>query len=935
MQGIDEVRWFEVDGLKFISKLKRVSIHFLMISLSLPRFVPLFRFSVLLSALGLAGGSLSAAESGGTVSASKVPQWIWSADTPNASQAADEGSVYFRRIFELPADHSVETAIMNVGVDNQAEIFLNGNPVGTAAGWNPLTRLQVASALQPGQNVLTVRGTNSAPGPAGLLLDLKVTLKDVAKPVLVVTDAAWVATKDEGVDWKDGKGEKPWPAAAVVAQNGGLPWGLCLSQDAIGSQEFPKFSAEGGDVSVLGEMLKRFHAACNMDVAGTYSLAWLPRAMLWVGEANPVTSSSTRARIANRIGSMHISPEGYVSCHQHEGLAHSEGWPFPFPEQSHGFSFYFTMLGLPFGPEFGLPLKKDVDGWKLQGAKTEVLDAARGWSLDLTEPDAVITSPAFDVDALVSPFIRVKWDATGLPHGSKPWVEWTTETEKEFSAERRMEFPAPSTSSRPPIEDFDIPVQKLTGAKGRLTGLRIGFGNPSPGKVTLQRVFSSVDSRHVINNPNYLIAATDFFNWTGDTDWLLKNLPHMRLALAYMIREFSVRETGLLRRPWVGQDGRSGLEITASGEKVIHDGLGIGGNYWDLLPFGGDDVVSTIYLYTALRQMADLESFVAKSLADEAAKPAADLKAASLYELADQVRTTFQKTFWNAKTGRFAPLDDRHEFRDYGFTFVNNEAMFYGLATDAQAKEILTWLDGKRTVEGDTATGADIYHFRFGPRSSTKRNIDYYQYVWSRPEDLKFGDQVQDGGAVLGFEYHDLMDRIRYQGPDSAWKRLQEMFAWYRDVEAEGGARAYYAVPGRGTLQGGGTAGGLGIDEEFYESVLVPSVVLDGFLGFAVRPDGFDLNPRLPEGVTSLGLSSIAYRDLLWNVKFSADTITFEVESGEVDRPLQVHLPAGAWTAVVRRPEGKEEQIPIPDGTVGFELPAGPLSSLILKKSKP
>ncbi len=905
-----------------------------MLSFSLPSVSPLLKFSLIVCLTGFAWNGLQAAEPEKATASNRVAQWIWSADTPNASQAAQAGEVYFRKFFELPEDGKIETAIMNVGVDNQAEIFLNGNPVGTVEGWNPLNRLEVQDALQPGRNVMAVRGGNPVAGPAGLILELNVKLEGVAAPLMVVTGADWEASKEKLPDWMSGSTEEAWPAAAVVAQNGESPWGLCLTQDAIENQRLPEFSAQGGDVSVLGDMLKRFHPACNMDVAGTYALAWLPRAMLWVGDSNFPASSPTRARIANRIGSMRISPEGYVSCHQHEGLGHSEGWPFPFPEQGGGFSFYFTLAGLPFGPEFGLKTVSEVSGWTLQGAKTESLDAESGWTLDLTEPDAVITSTPFDVDALVSPFIRVKWDATGIPEGSKPWLEWTTDSEPEFSSERRLEFPTPSTSSRAPLQDFDIPVHQLTKAEGRITGLRIGFGNPSPGQVTLQRVFSAVDSRHVINNPNYLIAATDFYNWTGDTAWLVKNLPRMRLALDYMIREFSVRETGLVRRPWIGHDGRSGLEIAADGTKTIRNGLGIGGNYWDLMPFGGDDVITSTYLYAALRQMADMEDFVAKTLTEDTAKPAPDLDAASLHQLADKVRTTFQKTFWNPETKRFAPLDDQRQFRDYGFTFVNNEAVFYGLATDAQANDILSWMDGKRTVEGDTSTGDDIYHFRFGPRASTKRNIEYYQYVWSRPEDLEFGDQVQDGGAVLGFAYHDLVNRIRYQGPDSAWKRLQEMFTWYRDVEEEGGARAYYAVPGRGTLQGGGTAGGLGIDEEFYESVMVPAVVLDGFLGFQVRSDGFDLNPRLPEGSTSMGVSNIAYRDLLWSAEFSENSIALRVESGEVDRPLRVRLPAGAWTALLRKPDGEDLTIPVPDGTAGFELPAGPLSNLIFSKTK-
>ena len=111
---------------------------------------------------------------------------------------------------------------------------------------------------------------------------------------------------------------------------------------------------------------------------------------------------------------------------------------------------------------------------------------------------------------------------------------------------------------------------------------------------------------------------------------------------------------------------------------------------------------------------------------------------------------------------------------DYGFTFLNNEAVYHGFATEEQAKSIDDWIRGERMVAGDTSTGADIYHWRFGPRSTTLRNIDYYVWNWSAPESVPWGNQVQDGGSVLGWSYHDLMARLKTAGPDAAAARLAE-----------------------------------------------------------------------------------------------------------------------------------------------------------------
>jgi len=90
-------------------------------------------------------------------------------------------------------------------------------------------------------------------------------------------------------------------------------------------------------------------------------------------------------------------------------------------------------------------------------------------------------------------------------------------------------------------------------------------------------------------------------------------------------------------------------------------------------------------------------------------------------------------------------------------------------------------------------------------------------------------------------------------------------------VQAEGGYRAYYAKPGRGSMQGGGTAGGLGLDKEFLESILVPQVMLEGFLGFEPGVDDFTVNPRLPRSWPSLTVRGIHFHDRVLDVTADAD----------------------------------------------------------------
>ena len=128
------------------------------------------------------------------------------------------------------------------------------------------------------------------------------------------------------------------------------------------------------------------------------------------------------------------------------------------------------------------------------------------------------------------------------------------------------------------------------------------------------------------------------------------------------------------------------------------------------------------------------------------------------------------------------------------------------------------------------------------------RNLDWWGQVWHQPEQTAWGDQVQDGGAVLGLSFFDLWARLHVLGPDDAWKRLQEILDWQERVWAQGVYRDYYSGTARGRLQGCGTPGGLGIDCEFFESSLLPSIMI-WFLTLSLHRDSRDVPQSSTNGV--------------------------------------------------------------------------------------
>ena len=659
---------------------------------------------------------------------------------------------------------------------------------------------------------------------------------------------------------------------------------------------------------------------------------WMPMATLWPARASGPALDTMRGRWASALAGRRMNAEGYINTHQHDGLAHAEGWPFPLWTQTGGVGWHFRGTGVA---GYDAPRAKP-DGWQVtRGKAGEVND--KGWQIELTEPGAFVQTPSFEMPARNGPWLRLNWWAEGLERAAC-YVEWTTKEQGEFGPERRFYF-APATGEGRTYNFMPmggnggqldlkraetrtmIPVYRLPGWRGIITSVRIGFDNPGPAKVVIKSLHTACDTRHPINNPNFIRGVHDYFAWSRDLNFLRDQIARVRTAMRFTMREFDTRNRNCIYTTWPGHEGRSGVRRTANGKKQIVAGEGIGGNYWDLLPFGGEDALATIYYYDTTLKLADIEERIAAQPEWGIATGADAFDPVDLRQHAQAVKAYGTKRFWNNATGRFGTVDLDGGLHDYGWTFLNNEAVYYNFASPEQARSIREWISGRRTVEGDTAVGADIYHWRFGPRASTRRNLDYYFWAWSNPESIPWGYQVQDGGAVLGFSYHDLMCRLKVDGPDDAWKRLQEILVWFDEVQADGGYRSYYGKdPARGSMQGGNVPGGLGLDKEFFESILVPQVMLYGFLGFEPTPAGFKLHPRLPRAWPEATITRLHLHDMVMDLTVKADgTIRIRSDRDSQDA-LVIELPEGKWQTGVANAQIKDNCVTtrIKAGVIAF-----------------
>jgi len=635
--------------------------------------------------------------------------------------------------------------------------------------------------------------------------------------------------------------------------------------------DFPHFRVPGHDpeMQALRNLFWRHYSQAGPGA--TLWDEWIPGPTLWPAISTEARMVEIRERWKLALNSRILDSEGYVATHQHASIAHPLGWPFPFWSQGDGgygwhFSFKDT-VGPPWRPEN----LSDTTGWELTGA-TSVTTGSDGWVIQLDQVGAMVTTPIHPIDTFQSPFLQLRWRATGLTN-AHPYIEWSTDTESGFSKSRRMYFdPVGADATTHTI----IPMYLNKEWTGKVNRLRIGFDNSTGASVTVQALFTQYDTRQNVNNASYIDGCASYFHWTGDVEFLKTNIDKIRGALQYLMTEQEGLKRKVIHTTWIGHNGRSGIQFV-DGKKVLVSGQGIGNNYWDILPFGNLDAYATIRYYGAIKAVADLEREIKEHREWDIPAPPKSIDFTKLEAHAAEVKKEGNRLFWDPKVGRFiACIDSVGQPHDYGYTFLNLEAIHYDFADDRHAESIMKWIEGERIVGSDTSTGVDIYHWRFAPRASTRRNLDWYMWAWSRPESLNWGDQVQDGGAVLGWSYHDIMSRLKVEGPDNAWNRLREVAFWYAEVEAAGGYRQYYNGTHEGHLQGGGTPGGLGMDSEFMESILVPQTLLDGFLGFEPKGGGFEINPHLPKDWPEFSVDQIHWHGLTLSIHVTRKDIEIE-----------------------------------------------------------
>jgi hypothetical protein len=165
---------------------------------------------------------------------------------------------------------------------------------------------------------------------------------------------------------------------------------------------------------------------------------------------------------------------------------------------------------------------------------------------------------------------------------------------------------------------------------------------------------------------------------------------------------------------------------------------------------------------------------------------------------------------------------------------------------------------------------ADIYSkWVFAPRATTRRN-NYWFFLSELT--TPWGEQVQDGGAILYTSGFDVMARARYRGADDAWARMTAILDRWNDPDHLCGGTPLFR--GESTVDSGTSSNNVGTDIPFPESGWAPASFLYAFVGVEAEPGALVITPNLPSALSQVGVRNLQWQGRRLDLLVTGKTIT-------------------------------------------------------------
>ncbi len=482
-------------------------------------------------------------------------------------------------------------------------------------------------------------------------------------------------------------------------------------------------------------------------------------------------------------------------------------------------------------------------------------------------------------------------------------------------------------------------------------------------------------SIHYDGTFRYISAVYDVISWENSTDFLYvkdgsaaggsfasmdasrgRTVLEKTEACMNYILEYLYGKEGYIRiteaSTFLNADGSQRFDYVPGADMYCWNNTGLpnsnASNYWDNLPFGNYDAYENALFYQAINSMAGIYRMLGADFAD---------KAAEMEALAVTVKEKYNELYWDDEKGRYIACIDTDGTRvDYGLTFVNFEAMKYGLASPEQAKRIFDWIDGDREIEGEKTTGKDILSYATIMRPVNRKEYEKIKELdlrlaaitntipintrenqqsgviwWHAPEGInpwgsaKYGSHLENGGYIFYPVFFELMARTEYEGAQSTTDRLYDIGRVYEYNRL----KSDVAVPGS-------TNWLEGLNGEFPESGLVPTVYLYSLLGVTAEADGLHVAPAFNEVYETMGVKKLTYGGKDYAVEVRRDgSMTLTPVAGEADLTL-VYTPERfsdrAFTVTYNTASGSvSETIEAVDGVVTVVLDGVAADSIVIE----
>lgn len=731
----------------------------------------------------------------------------------------------------------------------------------------------------------------------------------------------------------------------------------------------------------LNEFLNDFYArhirvgaeaigTAKMGACWSYAKEWEALALSWFDStALGLGEYDADALMQRYINSMDIDKFGnaYVWFNDTDFPVDSraydmpgQGWVFP----------DYAELGT-YGSEFS----QSDDGWTADGKAGSVSGGyLRASFYGGTDQTFDLISAGTSFSAELASFVEIRMILEDLSREAGMLqtdagdfgIIWKTADSDEWHEVRQSEFASnPADLAQYVKVRTYFPMYLHPDWTGTVTqvGLRI---YPKAGKnldvnVSLEYFRTMADTRQSTSSAKYILTLEEMTSYSNDLDTLARNIGRARQA--FLFQAYALK----------GAEGMVDLSYLPGHDSAQGIGHRIGNGYYDIYPPCNLNLEANMYFYLSCLALADMEQALQDAGIETAQTSVAnfdpygvfdaenagkgeivyDFTPAELRGLAQTIKANVQRDcgeggFWNPATGRYAwGIYDANSYGeegtplDYGMVETNIRMVFHGLATEEQAESIYAWLDGERTVEGDTSTGSDIYFYQFAPRSTTRDNRYDYTSIY---RDEEFSVKVQDGGSILYTSYYDVIARKQLLGADQSYARLAEIGNWYHEVMAAGGTgtsfyQTYYLQKQMEdldhydyyTLQGGGSDGAMGLDNEFYESAMIYAVLPQAYLGLNGNYSELSVAPDLPSQLSYIAMTNLRFGGHKYDCLATDTLLVLSGITGETEGlTVRISMPEPGLSGYTVRVNGTATQdYTVENGRIVLTLPFGNLNLAI------